>query len=717
MMDPPQPPTNSNYFQVFLRLRPPSIHSVSPTRFLTASPDSSHIFVTPPPPSSSASASGKSYSRPVEKFTFTRIFDEDVGQREVFEETVMPLVEDVLTGRDAMVAAMGVTGSGKSHTVIGGREKGLVQMALEMVYRSLEGRIVEGVEGERDEIVMDAEELVERMEYALDSTSSRRPNLSHPSSPSIHTLATPTSQGAHYAVLLSMYELYNDRIFDLLDEAPLLPSTTRRKPLLFKSPSIDSLSNKKHISGLRKIHCPSLTSALTVLSHGLHNRRAYSTNSNPISSRSHAFITLELRRFSSRHHHHLGTSTLSIIDLAGSERAKNTLTSGDRLAEAGSINRSLMSLGQCLQLQCQHHLRGGAAETAGMIVRQSKLTELLFANSLAGGEDTGRQVMIVTADPRGDWNATTQILRYSAAATEVAVPRRRGTVASKTGPKSIRSVSAASSRSAVSTSFPHHHQDHPHQPKLTKSHSTTTSFPRKKGAPPSSSAAATTAAATAQDQNLTKDDLITLLLTRLETTTAALNATESRCLQIEQSIREEMALEMEQQIAVIMQETREARWKEEERREGFVDGKLEILVKGLEITSPDTSKPHSPISTTTTITDNTATTITLPPEIDRELKELRNRNDDLERENEKLRHEVAMLNRELNNRSPTAASVLTDGTRRIVSGAGGGRIVSGSAGNSGPRKISVKKRNRIVSGNRTEAGRPLMCIENGRLDG
>src|ERR1700756_426727 len=34
-----------------------------------------------------------------------------------------------------------------------------------------------------------------------------------------------------------------------------------------------------------------------------------------------------------------------------------------------------------------------------------------------------RAIMIVTADPRGDFNATSQILRYSALAREVTVPR------------------------------------------------------------------------------------------------------------------------------------------------------------------------------------------------------------------------------------------------------------------------------------------------------
>ena len=62
--------------------------------------------------------------------------------------------------------------------------------------------------------------------------------------------------------------------------------------------------------------------------------------------------------------------------------------------------------------------------------RQCKLTELLFSNSFpSSNQATGlnrhpqKAIMIVTADPMGDYNATSQILRYSALAREVAVPR------------------------------------------------------------------------------------------------------------------------------------------------------------------------------------------------------------------------------------------------------------------------------------------------------
>ena len=68
--------------------------------------------------------------------------------------------------------------------------------------------------------------------------------------------------------------------------------------------------------------------------------------------------------------------------------------------------------------------------------RQCKLTELLFSNSFpssshhhhhathtAHHRNAQKAIMIVTADPLNEFNATSQILRYSALAREVTVPR------------------------------------------------------------------------------------------------------------------------------------------------------------------------------------------------------------------------------------------------------------------------------------------------------
>ena len=85
-----------------------------------------------------------------------------------------------------------------------------------------------------------------------------------------------------------------------------------------------------------------------------------------------------------------------------------------------------MYLGQCMQMQSDN--ADPLKSSAIVPFRQCKLTELLFSNSfpahhIRSPKPPQKGIMIVTADPLGDYNATSQILRYSALAREVTVPR------------------------------------------------------------------------------------------------------------------------------------------------------------------------------------------------------------------------------------------------------------------------------------------------------
>ena len=58
-----------------------------------------------------------------------------VLQAEVYQKLVHPLVEDFLRGKSGMLAALGPTGSGKTHTVFGCiREPGMVPLALRRIF-------------------------------------------------------------------------------------------------------------------------------------------------------------------------------------------------------------------------------------------------------------------------------------------------------------------------------------------------------------------------------------------------------------------------------------------------------------------------------------------------------------------------------------------------------------------------------------------------------
>lgn len=101
-------------FDVYLRLRPPHTTS-SEERFLDVDEPSdgvsTHITIKPP--------TNDVRKRAVEKFGFTRVFEERSSQLDVFDKTdVLQMIAGVLgqegkDGKDALLATLGVTGSGK----------------------------------------------------------------------------------------------------------------------------------------------------------------------------------------------------------------------------------------------------------------------------------------------------------------------------------------------------------------------------------------------------------------------------------------------------------------------------------------------------------------------------------------------------------------------------------------------------------------------------
>lgn len=152
--------------------------------------------------------------------------------------------------------------------------------------------------------------------------STPRRNMPHrpsalPQFPDISDLSIPHDPNTEYAILVSMYEVYNDRIFDLLSH-PRNLKEIRRRPLLFKP--TESSPDRKLVAGLRKILCESYEEAMMVLETGLMERRVAGTGSNSVSSRSHGFFCIEVKRrpkggisISWR------GSQLTIVDLAGEE--------------------------------------------------------------------------------------------------------------------------------------------------------------------------------------------------------------------------------------------------------------------------------------------------------------------------------------------------------------------------------------------------------------
>jgi len=239
----------------------------------------------------------------------------------------------------------------------------------------------------------------------------------------------PTDRNYEYSIWLSYAEVYNEKVYDLLESvkegntnstgdpvAVVRKSLVlRRKALALKpsppSDAIDSGATGKYISGLKQFRVQNAAQAKALVKLGQLHRRVFGTLANRESSRSHGMVIIKVMRghkgdrdvkklsvtYSStdlfrQDPSSLQTARLTLVDLAGSERTKHTQTTGERLKEAGSINKSLMVLGQCMEIMRnnQRKLAASLSQTfrmdtkevkRGLAVvpfRHSKLTEALM---------------------------------------------------------------------------------------------------------------------------------------------------------------------------------------------------------------------------------------------------------------------------------------------------------------------------------------------------
>ncbi|XP_039110093.1 kinesin-like protein KIFC2 isoform X2 [Hyaena hyaena] len=160
----------------------------------------------------------------------------------------------------------------------------------------------------------------------------------------LQSLFQEMGTGGQHRVTLSMVEIYNEAVRDLLAPGPPERLAVRQGP---------AGQGGIQVAGLTYWDVPDLEVLHQMLSLGRSNRATAATSKNPHSSRSHALVTLTLRTASPPRGPG-AAGTLHLVDLAGSERAWKAGAAGpsrgdregaQRLREARTINRSLLALG------------------------------------------------------------------------------------------------------------------------------------------------------------------------------------------------------------------------------------------------------------------------------------------------------------------------------------------------------------------------------------
>jgi kinesin family protein 18/19 len=205
-------------------------------------------------------------------------------------------------------------------------------------------------------------------------------------------------------VVVTFLEIYNEEIRDLLSE----PGTpTPRGGLQIRE------DKAVKVVGLTELRPRTAEEVKNIVLMGNSRRTQSPTHANETSSRSHAVLQVHVtqapRTASLTEQRFMGT--LSIIDLAGSERAAATTNMGQRMVEGANINKSLLALGNCINALCES---GGAVRHVPY--RNSKLTRLLKF-SLGGNCKT---VMIVCVAPTSiHFDDTHNTLIYAERATKI----------------------------------------------------------------------------------------------------------------------------------------------------------------------------------------------------------------------------------------------------------------------------------------------------------
>ncbi|CAO2649869.1 Nn.00g011610.m01.CDS01 [Neocucurbitaria sp. VM-36] len=278
-------------------------------------------------------------------FAFDRVFDDTTSQGDVYEATTKPLLDSVLDGYNATVFAYGATGCGKTHTITGtSQQPGIIFMTMQ--------------------------ELFERIQEVQEEKVTE--------------------------ITLSYLEIYNETIRDLLVEGG------SKQTLMLREDANQAVS----VAGLSSHRPQNVQEVMDMIVRGNEYRTMSPTEANATSSRSHAVLQINVsskdRNASVNEPHTM--ATLSIIDLAGSERASATKNRGERLIEGANINKSLLALGSCINALCDPRKRNHIP------YRNSKLTRLLKF-SLGGN---CRTVMIVCVSPSSaHFDETQNTLRYA----------------------------------------------------------------------------------------------------------------------------------------------------------------------------------------------------------------------------------------------------------------------------------------------------------------
>ncbi|XP_055808788.1 kinesin-like protein KIN-5C isoform X1 [Solanum dulcamara] len=280
-------------------------------------------------------------------FTFDKVFGPSAQQRDLYDQAIIPIVNEVLEGFNCTIFAYGQTGTGKTYT--------------------MEGECKRSKSGHNSELPPGAGVIPRAVKQIFDMLE---------------------SQNAEYSVKVTFLELYNEEITDLLapDDLSKVSVEDRQKKQL---PLMEDGKGGVLVRGLEEEIVTSASEIFALLERGSAKRRTAETLLNKQSSRSHSLfsITIHIKEANTEGEELIKCGKLNLVDLAGSENISRSGAREGRAREAGEINKSLLTLGRVISALVEH--------LGHVPYRDSKLTRLL-RDSLGGRTKT---CIIATVSP------------------------------------------------------------------------------------------------------------------------------------------------------------------------------------------------------------------------------------------------------------------------------------------------------------------------------
>uniref|UniRef100_A0A8C3PJE8 Kinesin-like protein n=1 Tax=Calidris pygmaea TaxID=425635 RepID=A0A8C3PJE8_9CHAR len=455
---------NDGKLKVYLRVRPlkPTELEKGEDQGCVCIENSETLLLKAPKDSFTMRSTERGVGQAAHRFSFTQIFGPEVGQKSFFDETMKQVVKDVLNGQNWLVYTYGITNSGKTHTIQGSnKDGGILPRSLAVIFNSVGDQLYQAMDlkpsfsneviwldsrqvrqeevkkqtmlrgGQWEEELLTPMKRSHSAESQLHATTSGSfdsgvAGLSSSSQLTNHSdisqaeelgprwadldrISLANTEDVQFSIWVSFFEIYNEFIYDLLEQAP--PGQNRKRQTLRLC---EDQTGNPYVKDLNWINVCDADEAWKLLKLGRKNQSFATTQMNQNSSRSHSVFSiriLHLQRDGSEVVPKI--SELSLCDLAGSERCK-AQKSGDRMKEASNINTSLHTLGRCIAALRQN--QQSKVKQTVVPFRDSKLTRV-FQGFFTG---RGRSCMIVNINQcASTYDETLHVAKFSAIASQL----------------------------------------------------------------------------------------------------------------------------------------------------------------------------------------------------------------------------------------------------------------------------------------------------------